>query len=277
MKSHIEQGHSSHTNNSNGENCFQLPTRTVKPRITHSRRTDQRGRIPALEDSPENVAFNTKNSEILLKLSPYLENITFAGHDSIYQPGEKIDYVYFPQSSIFSEYHILESGATVEIAMTGSEGVIGLASIFDNNPVTNWTQISIAGNALRLKSQLLREETGSNRELQQLLYGYIGSYIKQISQRSVCNSCHSLENRMCSWLLMMQKRFHNPKLPLTQEQMARILGANRPSVTCIAHNLRVAGIIDYRRGSLIILNRTELEHRACGCFAEIDKNFCKIF
>ena len=235
------------------------------------------GQIATTANLPEHRLFNKKNSEIYLKFLPFLEKVSFQGNDSIYQPGDSIDYLYFPESSIFSEFQILEDGATVEIAMTGSEGIVGLSSIFDNNQATNWTQVSAAGNALKIKSKILREEASFNPNLQQFLYSCIGSYIKQISQRSVCNNCHTLEKRLCCWLLMMQDRLKNPKLPLTQEKMARILGANRPSITYIAQNLREFGIIDYRRGILIIKNRTELENRSCGCFAEIDRKLENIF
>lgn len=270
MDNYIERGYLNHAPNQQRENSFNLRTEAVKSRIRnyHQPKIKENSAFGHL---PENHLFNERNSEMLLKFSPYLEKVTFAGNDSIYQPGDLIDYVYFPQSSIFSEYQILEDGATVEIAMTGNEGIVGLASIFDNNPVANWTQISAGGTAFRIKSKILREEASYNLNLQRFLFGCIGLYIKQISQRSVCNNCHTLEKRLCSWLLMMQYRLKNPKLPLTQEQMARILGANRPSITYIAHNLRVAEIIDYRRGVLVIRNREELKNHACGCYAEIDK------
>lgn len=268
MDNYIEQGQLNRTLDAYRSRSFEIKTESVKTEII-SHRQPPTAANPAFTALPEHQFFNEKTSEVFLKFAPYLEKVSFAGSDFIYQPGDEIDYVYFPQSSIFSEFQILEDGATVEIAMTGSEGIVGLAAIFDQSAATNWTQISAAGNALRIKSKILRQEANDNPDLQRFLYACVGAYIKQISQRSACNNCHSLEKRLCSWLLMMQDRLENPKLPLTQEQMAGILGANRPSVTNIAHNLRVAGIIDYRRGVLVIRDRAELENRACGCYAEM--------
>lgn len=276
MDNYIEQGYSNRATEIYRETSFELKEKTGKTKIGNYHLPKIRENA-AFGNLQENHCFTAENKEVYLKFKPYLEKVTFTGNDSIYQPGDEIDYIYFPQSSVFSEFQILEDGATVEIAMTGNEGVVGLTSIFGNNPATNWTQISAAGNALRIKSKILREEASYNRNLQRFLYACIGSYIKQISQRSVCNNCHPLEKRLCSWLLMMQDRLKTPKLPLTQEQMARILGANRPSITNIAHNLRVAKIINYRRGALFISNRKELENRACSCYWEIDKSFEKIY
>ncbi len=275
MNNYNDQEQSNYTPKLYRETPFDLRTKTLKTKINNQPPPIRNN--SAVKKSSESHFLTEKNKNLFLKFAPHLEKVTFTGNDSIYQSGDKIDYVYFPQSSIFSEFQILEDGATIEIAMTGNEGIIGLSSILHTNPATNWTQISAPGTALRLKSKILREEANTNRELQQILYGCVGSYIKQISQRLVCNKYHLLEKRLCSWLLMMQDRFKGTKLPLTQEQMARILGANRPSVSNIAHSLRVAEIIDYRRGSLIIRNRTKLESRACRCFAEIDENLEKIF
>lgn len=269
MENYIEQGYSKQISRTSRESAFNLSDEAVTTKIDHKYQP-KTGENQGLAALTEHFLFNEKNSELFSKLKPFLEKVSFAGNDSIYQPGDRIDYVYFPQSSVFSEFQILENGATIEIAMTGSEGIVGLASIFHKNQVANWTNISAAGNAYRIKSRILRNELSFNRSLQHFFYRCIGSYIKQISQRSVCNKCHSLEKRLCSWLLMMQDRLQNPQMPLTQEQMARTLGANRPSVTNIAYNLRGAKIINYRRGALVIRNRVELENRACECYTEID-------
>lgn len=210
--------------------------------------------------------------QVFSQFSPYLETVLFMENETVYQPGDAVDYVYFPQSSVFSEFQILEDGATVEIAMTGSEGIVGLSSVLSDKSAINWTQVSVAGDALKIKSKILREEIFSNRVLQRFVFDYVNCYIGQISQRAVCNNCHTLEKRFCSWLLMLQDRLRSVYLPLTQEQLARILGAHRPSITNIAHSLRVAEIIDYRRGVIQIRNRPQLENRACNCYAQIDKN-----
>ncbi len=225
----------------------------------------------------DNHLLAAQSRDVFTRLLPYLERVSFSENKSIYQPGDLVDYVYFPESAIMSEFHILEDGGTLEIAMTGREGVVGALSVFNNNPATNWTQVLVAGNALKIKSRILREEISrAGSSLQSKLFDCINVYIGQISQRAVCNIRHSLEQRFGSWLLMLA-RHKSGKLPLTQEQIARSLGVHRPSITHIAQSLRECGAIEYRRGSIFISSREKLEAYACGCYSEIDKNFKNIF
>lgn len=211
--------------------------------------------------------------DVFAKILPYVESVSFTENESIYQSGDSVDYVYFPETAIISEFQILEDGGTIEIAMTGREGIVGLLSVFNKYPASNWTQVSVPGKALKIKSRFLREEIYRNDSLQRCLLDYINMYIGQISQRAVCNSRHSLEERFCSWLLMLGRRRKSGKLPLTQEQIARCLGVHRPSITHIAQSLRERGAIDYRRGKIIISSQEKLETCACSCYLEADKDF----
>jgi CRP-like cAMP-binding protein len=222
-----------------------------------------------------NHLFAAQNKELFIELLPFLERITLSGNEDLYQPDDLIDFVYFPETAIISEFQILEDGRTVEIAMTGREGVIGLLPIFNSMRATNWTQVSIGGSAFRISSRIFRNKLNQDHSCQQLLFDYINIYVGQISQRSVCNSYHMIEQRFCSWLLMLQNRKKSNNLPLTQEQIARFLGVHRPSVTQIAQILRTKKIIDYVRGNIHILNRLELEKLACACYSEIDQNSTK--
>nr|HQU86093.1 Crp/Fnr family transcriptional regulator [Pyrinomonadaceae bacterium] len=167
----------------------------------------------------------------------------------------------------------LEDGRTVEISMTGKEGMIGFMPLLKNYSLTNWTQVFVPGRAYKISSQLFEQEIRNNSKLQGIIFDYIGEYIRQVSQRSVCNSYHTIEQRFCSWLLMVQARKGGSRLPLTQEQIARALGVHRPSVTHIAQNLRERKIIDYVRGKIIICDEIKLEETACDCHLEIDQNF----
>jgi CRP-like cAMP-binding protein len=208
-------------------------------------------------------------AEALEELSAQLETVCLAGSDYIYQPGDHVDYLYFPETAVISEFQILEDGRTVEIAMTGKEGVLGLLPLFNSGVAVNWTQVSVSGAARRINSRIFQQKMARRPEFQKMLFEYITEYVRQISQRSVCNSYHVIEQRFCSWLLMIQDRKQSNKIPLTQEQIARSLGVHRPSLTHIAQNLRAKKIIDYVRGKIYILNRAELENSACACFTEL--------
>lgn len=223
----------------------------------------------------KNYLLAAQSDEVLLKLLPFLERVSFSSRENIYQPDDNVDYVYFPETAVISEFQILKDGRTVEIAMTGREGGIGLLSLYGSHPASNWTQVSVAGSAFKLKSKFLKNEILQDQSFQKPLLKFINNYVIQISQRAVCNSYHTLEERFCSWLLMIHDRRGNNKLSLTQEQIARFLGSHRPSITHIAQSLRTKKIIEYVRGQLLILNRQELENIACDCHLDIDVNFSK--
>ncbi|MBS1795571.1 MAG: Crp/Fnr family transcriptional regulator [Acidobacteria bacterium] len=209
-------------------------------------------------------------NEVLLGLAPYMESVTFRGNEYLYNPGDRIEYVYFPETAVVSEFQILEDGRTVEIAMTGREGVVGFLPILKACSLSNWTQIFVPGRAYKLSFQVFEQEIARSPRLRDGVFDYISRYIKQVSQRAVCNSYHTIEQRFCSWLLMVQERKGGSRLPLTQEQIARALGVHRPSVTHIAQHLRERKIIDYVRGKIIVCDSHRLEKTACGCFSEID-------
>jgi CRP-like cAMP-binding protein len=203
-------------------------------------------------------------ARLLLQLQP----VAVAGGEIVYQPDGASEYVYFPETAVLSQLSILEDGKTVETAMVGGEGVVGLASVLGFQGGNVWTQTLVAGSAYRMSAKVFKQEFLRGGFLQLSCLDYINSYIRQISQRAVCNNHHRIENRFSSWLLMLADRSKKNSLRLTQEQIAVVLGVQRPSVTCIAQNLRSNGCIDYLRGR-IILNRQKLEASACECYAAI--------
>jgi CRP-like cAMP-binding protein len=219
-----------------------------------------------IKKTSSNQLLSSLNANDFLQLLPHLEPVSLTVGETLYQPEDRIRYIYFPESTVISDLQMLEDGRTVEIAMTGKEGVTGLSSIFNSQTTTNWTEVVVAGNALKLNAQILKQEFGCNNSLQISLFNYANSYIGQISRRVICNNYHQLKERFCSWLLMLQNRNGSDKFSLTHEQIARFLGVHRPGISHIAMELRDRGIIDYRRGQIIILNGLKLENLTCSCF-----------
>lgn len=220
-----------------------------------------------------NYFLNALNEEIYNEFSSHLETVNLSVNEYLYQPGDHVDFIYFPETSVISEFQILEDGRMVEIAMTGREGIIGLLPALNLCWAENWTQVSVEGRAHRVNSQVFEKKFLHHLSFQKLLFKYTNEYVRQISLRSVCNSYHMIEQRFCSWLLMLQDRKKSNRIPLTQEQIARSLGVHRPSITHIAQTLRDKKIIDYVRGKINILNRSELEKSACVCYSEIGRHF----
>ncbi len=204
--------------------------------------------------------------EDFTRLFPHLESVSLVSGENLYGMGDDIRFAYFPESTVVSLIHILEDGSSTEATMIGREGVVGLPAIFGAPPHVHWTQVTIAGAALRVSIEALRDEFARGGALQQRILAYAGTRLAQLSQRAVCNSRHMLRERLCTWLLMVHDRMVVAHLPLTQEQIARHLGARRAGVSESAKALRDERIIDYSRGQIRIRDRRALEAAACECF-----------
>lgn len=204
----------------------------------------------------------------LLRLRPFLKRVSLVKDQYLYQQDDRIDNIYFPETSVVSEFQILEDGRMIEVGIIGSEGAVGIASAFNPCRAANCMQICVAGTALVVGRDLFEREVHADPRLQITLHDYLNTQIKQLSQRVVCNTFHSVEQRFCSWLLTLQGRSQRDRFRITHEHVARVLGVHRPSVTCIAQSLRERHLIDYSRARLVITDRTGIERLACGCGSE---------
>ena len=209
-------------------------------------------------------------TEGLRLLTPRIKPVLLKHEQFLYQEGEHLEYIYFPDSAVISEFKMLEDGRMVEVAVTGKEGALGLSSILSGSTVVqNFSQISQAGTARRLDARTFAEFIRSNETIRRELTQYVAAYIKQISQKAICNMFHSVKERLCTWLLMLQDRCGESVLRLTHEQIARTLGVYRPSVTCITQELREMKLINYSRGGITMGDRRPIELAACSCYAEM--------
>jgi CRP-like cAMP-binding protein len=204
--------------------------------------------------------------EDFARVLPFLEPVSLACDEELYGYGQSIKFVYFPESAVLSHLHLLSDGCMVEAALIGKEGLAGLSAIFNSPRPPYLTQVVLAGSALRVRAEVIRDEFVRGRTMQQLLLGYASTRIAQLSQRAVCNGRHSVEERLCSWLLMIHDRAGDAELALTHEQIARHLGTRRAGITCVATSLRDKGIISYSRGQLRLTDRQALEAISCECY-----------
>jgi CRP-like cAMP-binding protein len=217
-----------------------------------------------------NLILNALPAEMSRTLKPTLRPVVLTKEEFLYQEEDRLDFIYFPETAVVSEFKILEDGRMVEIAVTGREGAVGFPSIFsDSHFAANCTQVSQAGTALRVDAEAFDKLIRSNEKIRTTLSHFIDLYIRQISQKAICNMYHSVKERLCTWLLMVQDRCGRRILNLTHEQIARTLGVYRPSITCIAQELRESNLISYSRGGIIIRDRRRVEQVACSCYLEI--------
>jgi CRP-like cAMP-binding protein len=187
----------------------------------------------------------------------------------IFSPGDKIEWIYFPETAVLSELKVFEDGRTIESSMIGPEGIAGLTAVLAPAVASNWLQVTAAGNAIRIDRILLQKIIGQNEQALAAFQGSVSQHIKQITVRAACNAYHSVRERFSTWLLMLNDRCAGEKLRLTHEQCARSLGVYRPSITCIAQELRSEGVIDYSRGSIVIADLSRLKQACCECYFEL--------
>ena len=215
-----------------------------------------------------NVILKNIGADHLLRLRPFLKRVNLAKDQYLYQQDDRIDNIYFPETSVVSEFQILEDGRMIEVGIIGSEGAVGIASAFNTCRAANCMQVCVPGTALVVGRDVLEREVIADPRLQMTLHNYMNTQIKQLSQRVVCNTFHSVEQRFCTWLLTLQGRSRRDRFRLTHEHVARVLGVHRPSVTCIAQSLREKNLIDYGRARLVIADRVGIEKLACKCSAD---------
>ena len=200
------------------------------------------------------------------RLAPHLEPIELSLGDVVYEPDEPQSHLYFPTTSVVSLVYTMKDGPTAEMGLVGNDGVIGVALFTGAGTRPNRALVQIAGGALRMKAKALRAELKRRGSLQLVLLRYIQALLTQISQTAVCNTLHSVEQRLCRWLLLCDDRVGSGELAMTQGFLAGMLGVRREAVTAAARRLQAARWIRYSRGKIAILDRHGLENRVCECY-----------
>jgi CRP-like cAMP-binding protein len=205
------------------------------------------------------------------RLLPYLELVPLELGWALYESGSQQGYMYFPTTSIVSLLYVMEDGSSAEIAVVGSEGVVGIALFMGGETTPSRAVVQSAGYAYRLEAMLLKKEFERGGPLQYLLLRYTQALITQMAQTAVCNRHHSVEQQLCRWLLLSLDRLPSNELTMTQELIANMLGVRREGVTEAAGKLQAAGLIQYSRGKITVLDRPRLEARVCECYAVVKR------
>jgi CRP-like cAMP-binding protein len=200
------------------------------------------------------------------RLFPHLVLVPMPLGKVLYESGDKLRYAYFPTTCIVSKLYVMENGASAEIAVIGNEGMIGVALFMDGGSMNNRAIVLSAGYAYRLRSHLLMQEFNRYGALHHLLLRYTQALLTQMAQTAVCNRHHSVEQQLCRWLLLSLDRLTGNELIMTQELIANMLGVRREGITEAAGKLQRAGLIDYCRGHITVLDRPGLEARVCECY-----------
>lgn len=200
------------------------------------------------------------------RLRPFLQTVKLAQGKVLYNAGDTIRHVYFLKGGMASLLSLTEDGSSVEVGMMGNEGMVGIPVILRMGTAPYQVVVQLSANAERLRSDVLHTEFNRGGRLQDLLLHYMHTLLTQISQSAACNRFHTVEERLCRWLLISRDRIQTEYIPLTQEFLSQMMGSPRTSVTAIAGNLQRAGLIRYSRGKVRIIDQPGLEAASCECY-----------
>jgi CRP-like cAMP-binding protein len=227
--------------------------------------------MPASHDPRQNQILAALPAEECERLFRQLELVPMPLGHSLYESGTQMRHVYFPTDCIVSLLYVMENGASAETAVVGKEGMVGISLFMGGETTPSRAVVQSAGHAYRLKGQLIKDEFQRAGPMQHVLLRYTQALLTQMAQTAVCNRHHSLDQQLCRWLLLSHDRLSSDELVMTQELIANMLGVRREGVTEAAGQLHRAGLINYHRGHITIVDRAGLEARACECYAVVKR------
>jgi CRP-like cAMP-binding protein len=223
----------------------------------------------------ENRLLLRLSSDELSQLTPLLKEIRLETGTVLHRPGEAIDTVYFPTSGLVSLLAVMQSGEAIETAIVGREGVVGAAVGTDGGQSFAQAMVQIEGSALRIGAAHFVKLLEESNDFRSIVNAYQSIVLLQAQQSAACHAFHSIEARLCRWLLHSADTVESNMVHLTQEFLSHMLGCQRTSVTMTAHALQTSGLIRYTRGRIELLDRPGLEECACECYGvlrrEIDR------
>jgi len=240
--------------------------------------------MPTVRDRPSSTRQSPRDNLLLAalpaadyeRLLPHLELVPLPLARALYEAGDAQGYVFFPTTSIVSLLYVMENGSSAEIAVVGNDGVVGIALFMGGETTPSRAVVQSAGFAYRLTANVLKTEFGAGGQLQHLLLRYTQALITQMAQTAVCNRHHAVEQQLCRWLLLSLDRLPSNELSMTQELIANMLGVRREGVTEAAGKLQEAGLIEYSRGKITVLDRRKLESQVCECYAVVKREYDRL-
>ncbi|MFL6299651.1 MAG: Crp/Fnr family transcriptional regulator [Terriglobales bacterium] len=229
---------------------------------------------PMKDADGENQLLASMSAETLKRLKPQLSLVHVDSGKVLYGVDDKVEFVYFPRrGAMVSLLAVTEEGDTAEVGVTGYEGAIGLQAVLGGFNNTFDYLVQLTGDAWKLKAEMLRTEFRRDQPFQNAIMRYMQASFAQISQTALCNRLHNVEERISRWLLLCHDRAADGQITLTHEMLGKMLGTRRSTVSLAAATLQQAGMIEYNRGRITILDRKALERASCTCYSIVKKQF----
>jgi CRP-like cAMP-binding protein len=212
----------------------------------------------------------------LKRLEPHLKTTFFAQHSVLFQADQKIRHVYFPADAVVSLVVTLSTGEMIESAMVGRDGVVGAAAALDGRVSLSRGIVQLGGEIIVCGIDALKTTALQSPKLLSLLVRHEQTVYAQAQQSAACFATHSVQARLCRWLMRARDLSDSDQLQFTQEYLGQMLGVRRSSVTVVAHTLQAAGLIRYARGKIRILDAEALQDSACECYDAVKAHYEKM-
>jgi CRP-like cAMP-binding protein len=232
--------------------------------------------VPAALSPEKNLLLGRLPAADLQRFAPCFELRPFDLGTVIYESGRQMSHIYFPVDCIISLLQVMENGDSAEIAVVGNEGLVGIALFMGGETTPSRAVVQSAGSCYRCPAGSLRTEFARGGPVQHALLRYTQALITQMAQTAVCNRYHTIEQQFCRWLLLSLDRLTSNQLLMTQGLIASMLGVRREGVTEVAGRLQAEGTIEYSRGHITVLDRSNLERNVCECYEVVKKEYDRL-
>ncbi len=220
-----------------------------------------------------NFLLSALTPEDFQALSPHLEEVSLTASQILFETGDIVDAIYFPGSACISIVTLMSDGKSVETSTVGRESGAGLLDALTCKPARSRIFVQVAGSCTKLPAAIYRQVMAASPALLRLTLLHARATAIQAEQGVACNIAHEVQGRLARWLLMTQDRVGAASFPLTQEYMAIMTGVQRSTVSVVAGALKKAGVIDYVRGQVVIVDRDALIDHACECYGVVSSEF----
>jgi CRP-like cAMP-binding protein len=227
-------------------------------------------------DVPANRLLALLSSKDYARLRPHLERAPLTYRQSLYEANKPIESVYFIETGVGSLVNTMSNGQAAEVGTIGNEGLVGLPIVLGDAQAPTSVYVQVPGAGLSMSAARFKAELAASATMRAVMLHYTHALFNQVAQSAACNHFHTIEQRCCRWLLMTHDRMESDEFLLTQEFLAMMLGVQRTGVTRAASALQRAGLIEYTRGVVTMLDRRGLKKLSCECYAVSKKEFDRL-
>lgn len=231
---------------------------------------------PLIQSDVRNLLLASLPADDFERIATHLARAELRLGQVLYTPGDRITHLYFPDTAVIHTVYITKGGATAEVGVAGNKGVFGVPVVLGVDTIPYHALVEVPGTALRIGADALKKECLLEGSLYRLILRYTYALLIQTAQLAVCNCTHTVEERLCRWLLFVHDRTGRTEFRLTHEIISGMLGAHRSGVSVAAKALQRAGLIRYRRGHVRVDDLRGLEDVACECFELVRREFERV-